>query len=191
MCLLAVGLQAEEAKPLVEGAGLCPGYTISRAILADAIALTRGDRFFTTDMTPHNYTSWGLRDCARQNRPILAPGVQSSPGFGSVLGRLFLRTLPGCYTTDSVYTWFPLHTPDAMQGFLKVLMDSKGKKELSWYSYDRPSVAPTVKNVTEYTVVKEVMRSDGIGRDGVELQKETAFRPPYADRVRQIVKGEG
>ena len=33
-------MQAEEAKPVVDGAGLCPGYTISRAILADAVALT-------------------------------------------------------------------------------------------------------------------------------------------------------
>lgn len=33
------------------GAGLCPGYTISRAILADAVALTRGDRFYTVDFT--------------------------------------------------------------------------------------------------------------------------------------------
>lgn len=38
---LYVGLQAEEAKPVVDGAGLCPGYTISRAILSDAICLTR------------------------------------------------------------------------------------------------------------------------------------------------------
>ncbi|KAF8892276.1 heme peroxidase [Infundibulicybe gibba] len=44
---LYVGLQAEEAKPVVEGAGLCPGYTISRAILSDAIALTRGDSTYT------------------------------------------------------------------------------------------------------------------------------------------------
>lgn len=33
------------------GAGLCPGYTISRGILADAVALTRGDRFLTFDFT--------------------------------------------------------------------------------------------------------------------------------------------
>ena len=32
-------MQAEEAKQPGAGAGLCPGYTISRAILADA-----GDR---------------------------------------------------------------------------------------------------------------------------------------------------
>ena len=43
------GLMAEESKPPIAGAGLCPGYTISRAILADAVALVRGDRFLTTD----------------------------------------------------------------------------------------------------------------------------------------------
>ena len=46
-----IGLQAEEPKHPAPGAGLCPGYTTSRAILADAIALTRGDRFMTTDFT--------------------------------------------------------------------------------------------------------------------------------------------
>jgi linoleate 10R-lipoxygenase len=32
---LHVGLQGEAAKPPMPGAGLCPGYTVSRAILAD------------------------------------------------------------------------------------------------------------------------------------------------------------
>jgi hypothetical protein len=44
-------MQAEEAKEPGPGAGLCPGYTISRAILSDAVALTRGDRFMTVDFT--------------------------------------------------------------------------------------------------------------------------------------------
>lgn len=48
---LKVGLQAEEAKAPMPGAGLCPGYTISRAILSDAVCLTRGDRFMTTEFT--------------------------------------------------------------------------------------------------------------------------------------------
>lgn len=48
---LQVGLQAEEAKSPMPGAGLCPGYTISRAILSDAVCLTRGDRFMTTEFT--------------------------------------------------------------------------------------------------------------------------------------------
>lgn len=48
---LHVGLLAEETKTPRPGAGLCPGYTISRAILSDAVCLTRGDRFLTTDFT--------------------------------------------------------------------------------------------------------------------------------------------
>jgi hypothetical protein len=44
-------MQAEEAKERQPGAGLCPGFTISRAILADAVALSRGDRFMTVDFT--------------------------------------------------------------------------------------------------------------------------------------------
>ena len=42
------GLVVEEPKvPMAPGSGLCPGYTISRAILSDAVALVRGDRFYT------------------------------------------------------------------------------------------------------------------------------------------------
>ena len=48
---LYVGLQAEQAKTPQPGAGLCPGFTTSRAILSDAVALTRGDRFLTDDYT--------------------------------------------------------------------------------------------------------------------------------------------
>lgn len=48
---LYVGLQAEETKKSGPGAGLCPGYTISRSILADAVCLTRGDRFLTVEFT--------------------------------------------------------------------------------------------------------------------------------------------
>jgi len=51
LTIVQVGLQAEEFKPPSPGAGLCPGYTMSRAILADAISLTRGDRFLTIDFT--------------------------------------------------------------------------------------------------------------------------------------------
>ena len=41
------GLVVEEAKnPLTPGSGLCPSYTVSRAVLSDAVALVRGDRFY-------------------------------------------------------------------------------------------------------------------------------------------------
>lgn len=43
-----VGLIAEDAKEArPAGSGLCPGYTVARAVLADAVALVRGDRFYT------------------------------------------------------------------------------------------------------------------------------------------------
>ncbi|KAH6915985.1 heme peroxidase [Coprinopsis sp. MPI-PUGE-AT-0042] len=103
---LYVGLQAEEAKPLVDGAGLCPGYTVSRAILSDAMALTRGDRHFTHDFTPYNLTAWGFQDCQRD---------QNGHGFGSMLGPLLLRTLPQDYSENSVYTFFAMMTPDSMK----------------------------------------------------------------------------
>ena len=42
------GVVFEEAKkPFYPGSGLCPGFTISRAILSDAVTLVRGDRFYT------------------------------------------------------------------------------------------------------------------------------------------------
>lgn len=42
------GIIAEEAKePMVPGVGIAPTYTISRAVLSDAVALVRGDRFYT------------------------------------------------------------------------------------------------------------------------------------------------
>lgn len=45
------GLQAEDCMKLGPGSGICCGYTMTRAILGDAIALVRGDRFYTTDYT--------------------------------------------------------------------------------------------------------------------------------------------
>jgi linoleate 10R-lipoxygenase len=42
------GIVAEEAKPpMAPGVGITPTYTISRAVLSDAVALVRGDRFYT------------------------------------------------------------------------------------------------------------------------------------------------
>jgi linoleate 8R-lipoxygenase/9,12-octadecadienoate 8-hydroperoxide 8R-isomerase len=35
-------------KSMTPGAGLCPNQTIGRALLSDAVALVRGDRFYTT-----------------------------------------------------------------------------------------------------------------------------------------------
>lgn len=161
---LYVGLQAEETKPLIEGAGLCPGYTISRAILSDAFALTRGDRFYTQDFTPYNMTAWGFADCQRD---------PDAYGFGSTLGRLFLRTLPNDYSKDSIYTWFPLIHPDAMQGYLKNL----GK--LDAYNLARPKQSEPATTVDGYVEVGQV------------LQSTDKYVPEYVDRAAEVLQGKG
>ncbi|KAG2138289.1 heme peroxidase [Suillus clintonianus] len=161
---LYAGIQAEETKPLREGTGLCPGYTISRAILSDAIALTRGDRFFTQDFTPYNMTAWGFADCQRD---------PDGYGFGSTLGRLLLRTLPNDYTADSIYTWFPFMHPERMEGYLKDL------DKLDGYSLARPKPRGPCTNVTNYVEVGQVLLST------------TKFVPEYIERAAEIIKGKG
>ncbi|CAK5283072.1 unnamed protein product [Mycena citricolor] len=160
---LYVGLQAEEVKPVVDGAGLCPGYTISRAILSDAIALTRGDRHFTQDYTPYNLTAWGFADCQRDPDAF---------GFGSTLGRLFLRTLPNSFTENSVYTFFPLMTPGAMKTNLTKL------HLVQDYDLTRPQdIAPPV-SIQNYNQIAEIMQNGKLVA-------------PYAERAAKVVKGKG
>ncbi|KAG1740010.1 heme peroxidase [Suillus lakei] len=161
---LYVGLQAEETKPLIEGAGLCPGYTISRAILSDAFALTRGDRFYTQDFTPYNMTAWGFADCQRDPEAY---------GFGSTLGRLFLRTLPNDYSKDSIYTWFPLIHPESMEGYLKNL----GK--LDEYSLAKPTPSGSATTVDGYVEVGQV------------LKNTDKYVPEYVERAAEVLKGKG
>jgi linoleate 10R-lipoxygenase len=139
------------------------GYTISRAILSDAIALTRGDRFFTADFTPFNLTAWGFSDSQRD---------KNTPGNGSMIGRLILRGLPGEFTENSIYTWFPLQTPEAMKGFLTDL-GIAGR-----YSLSRPGNAPVVAVARDYNDVKQILGSD-------------RFRPSYGDKAARVISGEG
>ncbi|KAF8966303.1 linoleate diol synthase [Flammula alnicola] len=157
---LYTGLQAEEAKPLVDGAGLCPGYTISRAILSDAIALTRGDRFFTHDFTPYNLTAWGFADCQRDPNGF---------GFGSTLGRLFLRTLPNNFTENSVYTFFPLMTPESMKANLTKL------GVVGQYDLSRPKAKSATAPVNSYACVAQI------------LKDKKNFSTPYKSRLVRVL----
>lgn len=55
------GLVVEDAKERQAGSGLCASYTVSRAILSDAVALVRGDRFYMVSLdhetAPLRYSS--------------------------------------------------------------------------------------------------------------------------------------
>jgi linoleate 8R-lipoxygenase / 9,12-octadecadienoate 8-hydroperoxide 8R-isomerase len=56
------GIAVEETKaPRTPGSGLCATYTISRAVLSDAVALVRGDRFYTVCSLPLESISLALK----------------------------------------------------------------------------------------------------------------------------------
>ena len=47
-------------KEMTPGSGLCPPQTIGKAILSDAVALIRGDRFYTVVCTSYSWLTLGL-----------------------------------------------------------------------------------------------------------------------------------
>ena len=100
------GIVAEAAKtPMVPGSGLCPSYTVSRAILSDAVGLVRGYRFYTVDYTPRNLTNWGFTEA----------GYDVNVDYGHVFYKLFLRAFPHHFRANSVYAHYPLVIPGENQ----------------------------------------------------------------------------
>ncbi|KAL3479872.1 heme peroxidase [Aspergillus californicus] len=121
------GIIVEDAKePIVPGSGLCVNYTISRAILSDAVALVRGDRFYTVDYTPKHLTNWAFNE--------IEPNA--SVDQGQVFYKLVLRAFPNHFAGNSIYAHFPLVIPSENEKILKEL----GFAEK--YSWDRPSHVP-------------------------------------------------
>ncbi|KAJ7208882.1 heme peroxidase [Mycena pura] len=139
---LYTGLQCEDTMPLTPGSRFAAGYTMTRAILSDAINLVRGDRFFTTDFTPGNLTAWGYQDCLRDPHNM---------GFVSLcLPKLLMRHLPRHYSYNSVYGCFPFFTPQRMQTSLK-------KQGIAAdYIFDRPVATRVPKVINTYTAIKHV-----------------------------------
>ncbi|KZT00985.1 heme peroxidase [Laetiporus sulphureus 93-53] len=135
------GLQAEDCMALGPGSGICCGYTMTRAILADAIALVRGDRFFTTDYTPEALTSWGFQDCVRD---------PNNGAFGAALPRLLFRHLPRHYPANSVYALFPFFTPE----ITKTNLTKLGIADK--YDYSRPVAQPIPKVLNTLTGIRHV-----------------------------------
>lgn len=141
---LAPGLVVEDCKdPYEPGSGLCPGYTISRTILADAVALVRGDRFYTIDFTPATLTNWGFN----QIKPD--PDVAQ----GGCMYNLIMRALPNWYRGNSVYALYPLTVPQENEKILEKL----GKKDL--YDFGRPSFIPIPTSVKTWIGVTSVLKN--------------------------------
>ncbi|KAK2467940.1 hypothetical protein APHAL10511_000235 [Amanita phalloides] len=166
---LYVGLQAEETKEPTEGAGLCPGYTISRAILSDAVCLSRGDRFLTTDFTPTNLTLWGYQDCQYDRK---------DGSYGGLLTKLLYRTLPNFFPAGSAYAHFPFLEPSWMHD----RMTRHNNKAVYEYTWTRPPAVHEPKVVEQYGEVADVLSN-------------SAFTPESEDRLYKVfgslVSGSG
>ena len=136
---LYTGLQAEATMPLMDGSRFACGYTTTRGVLGDAIALVRGDRFYTSDFTPANLTTWGFYDCQRD---------MNNGGLGGQIPKLLLRHLPRHFPWNSVYSLYPFFTPQHMKESLKKQkLDKK-------YTFDPPVAARIPKVLNTFTGIK-------------------------------------
>jgi len=136
------GILAEDAKKaMVPGSGLCASFTISKAILSDAVAFIRSDRFYTKDYTPANLTNWGFTE------------VSSDPDVvqGRVLYKLFHHAFPGWYRSDSVYAMFPFTVPSET----KMILEGFGTA--GDYHFDPPKLVPPWKQILTHRAVREVL----------------------------------
>ncbi|KDR77934.1 hypothetical protein GALMADRAFT_244901 [Galerina marginata CBS 339.88] len=138
---LYTGLQAESVMPQQVGSHFGFGYTVTRAVLGDAISLIRGDRFYTSDFTPANLTNWGYYDCQRD---------MNNGAGGSQIPKLLMRALPRHYSWNSVYSLYPFFTPSKMK-------DSLTRQGLQdKYTFDPPTTIPVAKVFNTFTGIKTI-----------------------------------
>jgi hypothetical protein len=121
------GLIAESTKKSMKpGVGLIPSFTVSRAVLSDAVALVRGDRFYTVDYHPKSLTDWGFQHVASY----------TAVDHGCVLHKLILGafSFPAHFKPNSVYAHYPFTIPKEMERVLK----DPAVGEADKYDFTRP-----------------------------------------------------
>ncbi|EXK24073.1 hypothetical protein FOMG_19185 [Fusarium oxysporum f. sp. melonis 26406] len=136
------GLLAEETKkPMEPGSGLCPGFTTSFAIMSDAVALVRGDRFYTVDYSPSNLTSFGYTEVSSD----------FDVAGGGMMYKLLMRAFPGWYRANSVYALYPFTTPEANFEVFKKLGTSQD------FDFNKPSFIGPPTPITSWQGVVDVL----------------------------------
>ncbi|OGE58533.1 hypothetical protein PENARI_c001G08740 [Penicillium arizonense] len=158
------GIVSEEAKePMIPGVGIAPTYTISRAVLSDAVALVRGDRHYTIDYNPRNLTNWGYNEC-RYDLNI---------NQGCVFYKLATRAFPNYYKPDSIYAHYPMTIPSENRNIMKNL----GREQD--YSWDKPAFIEPRINLVSHQSAKLLL----------ENQKD--FQPSWGRSMSELFgKGE-
>ncbi|OAX78623.1 hypothetical protein ACJ72_07067 [Emergomyces africanus] len=138
------GIVSEEPKiPMVPGAGICPTYTISRAVLSDAVALVRGDRFYTSDYNASNLTNWGFAETH----------YDLSINQGCMFYKLMLRALPNHVKPDSIYAHYPMTVPSVN----KKIFAKLGRE--SHFSWDRPALQLPRIDLMSYNGARTIIQN--------------------------------
>ncbi|KAK5120264.1 hypothetical protein LTR85_006470 [Meristemomyces frigidus] len=141
------GLTIEDPKvPMRPGSGLCPSYTVSRGVLSDAVALVRGDRFYTSSYTPAALTNWGFAEASSD----------LTIDNGCVFYKLFLRALPNSYDPASVYVHYPMTVPGGEDGMRDVL-EQLGKADK--YNFDKPATIAQPTIIFSYDAATKIMEN--------------------------------
>ncbi|KAL4882931.1 heme peroxidase [Aspergillus karnatakaensis] len=178
------GIVSEEAKePMVPGVGIAPTYTISRAVLSDAVALVRGDRHYTVDYNARNLTNWGYNE-VRYDLNI---------NQGCVFYKLATRAFPNWFKPDSIYAHYPMTIPSEN----KVIMKDLGRE--ADYSWDKPQFQPPRANLTSYANIKLVLDQQKdfpaiwanatrihAGKGGEEAWKKTAASEELKKSIKEF-----
>lgn len=159
MVELYPGLIAEDAKkPVVPGSGLCAGFTTATAILADAVALVRGDRFYTIDFNAATLTNWGYSQIS--SKPRVAGG--------GMMYKLLMNALPGWYRGTSVYAMFPFTVPEEQREILRNL----GQEDD--YDFSTPHHAPEPISISSYDAITKI------------LDDQTRYKVPWGPNTAYI-----
>jgi hypothetical protein len=90
-----------------------------------------------------------------------------------MLGRLFLRTLPDHFTENSVYTWFPFMTPEAMKVNLTKL------NLINKYDFNNPNTGTTYITVKGHAEIAQI------------LGDAESFKTSYPTRASTVIDGKG
>jgi hypothetical protein len=160
------GIVVEDAKnPMAPGSGLCPGYTVSRAVLSDAVALVRGDRFYTKDYNPSTLSNWGYR----------LVDSDTDIDNGCVFYKLFQTAFPKYFKQNSVYSHYPLTIPSAMHEALKDLKKDK------LYDFTKPTPAGRTHIIKNYKVATSILADQATFKIKWDSAKDYTLGPSAKD----------
>lgn len=172
------GVIAEQAAfPDKTEHGLCPGSTISQAMLLNTVTLVRGDRSYTVVWSPclhrspkiksppadlmQNYTFGSLTNWGHKQ-------ISSDPyvAGGGMIYKLLMRAYPGFYSTNSVYAMFPFTIPCETCRILQTL----GRLPED-YDFNTQSFVGSPIPITSWTGATNV------------LNDQTKFKSPVGPRI--------